>query len=404
MNSILIAFFKGLAASKEREAIRERSMRGKYEKAKCGKWGWGGVPPYGWDMVGKGKDAHLVINEQEAEVIRRIFDLFIGKDDKPMSLFAIAKLLTLEDVPTPGAKRKNAGKHWQYNHISRRILQSRRYLGEFRYRDVDLIFPELAIIDEDTWQAAQEQLKLHSIRPKRKTTGITYLLAGRFRCKCGSLISGSFSHVKTKKGINTHKYYRCSNKTNYGNFVCSQGNLRVGDIDGLLWEWIKKIIVKEGELERILRGMIERAEKELEPTKEELVAVEKLLKQTDGKIGKLMSAFGNEEDETISETLHREIKQIAELKKSLERQKVALETKIATARITPSMEGIIKAQACELRYRIKNGGKSESKLSVIEILNVQAQLVERSDGLYLDVTCGIGDDPKLISINGHSSA
>ena len=404
MNSILIAFFKGLAASKEREAIRERSMRGKYEKAQSGRWGWGGVPPYGWDKVGKGKDAYLVINEEEAAVIRRIFNLFIGKDGKPMSLFAIAKLLTLEGVPTPGSKRKNAGKHWQYNHIGRRILQSRRYLGEFRYRDVDLYFPELAIIDEETWQAAQDQLELHSIRPRRKTTGIVYLLAGRFRCKCGSLISGSFSHVKTKKGINTHKYYRCSNKTNYGNFVCSQRNLRVGDIDGLVWKWIKEEIMAEGELERILRRMIEQAEKDLEPTKEELEAVEKLLKQTDGKIGKLMSAFGNEEDETISEMLHREVKQIAELKKSLERQKAKLETKIATASITPSIEELIKDQAGELRYRIKNGGNGENRQDVIETLNLQAQLVEKKDGAYLDLTCGLGDEPKLIRINDHSPA
>ena len=404
MNSILIAFFKGLAASKEREAIRERSMRGKYEKAQSGRWGWGGVPPYGWDKVGKGKDAYLVINEEEAAVIRRIFNLFIGKDGKPMSLFAIAKLLTLEGVPTPGSKRKNAGKHWQYNHIGRRILQSRRYLGEFRYRDVDLYFPELAIIDEETWQAAQDQLELHSIRPRRKTTGIVYLLAGRFRCKCGSLISGSFSHVKTKKGINTHKYYRCSNKTNYGNISCSQQNLKVGDIDELVWKWIQEIIGKEGELEKTLRKMIEQAEKELEPTKEELIAAEKLLKQTDGKIGKLMSAFGDEDDETILESLHREIKQIAELKKSLERQKAGLETKIATARITPSVENQIKAQASELRHRIENGGTAENRQYVIEMLNVQAKLIEKSDGSYLGITCGLGDESKLIRINDHSPA
>ncbi|MCA9902135.1 MAG: hypothetical protein KC433_28340, partial [Anaerolineales bacterium] len=128
------------------------------------------------------------------------------------------------------------------------------------------------------------------------------------------------------------------------------------------------------------------------------------LKQTDGKIGKLMSAFGDEEDETISEMLHREVKQIAELKKSLERQKAKLETKIATARITPSIEGLIKEQARELRYRIKNRGNNENKQDVIETLNLQAHLVEKSAGVYLNLTCGLGDDPKLIRINDHSSA
>lgn len=54
---------------------------------------------------------------------------------------------------------------------------------------------------------------------------------------------------------------------------------------------------------------------------EELEAVEKPFKKTNKKIGRFMTAFGDGEGPTIAKALQREIKKIAELKLSLERQK-----------------------------------------------------------------------------------
>jgi ATPase subunit of ABC transporter with duplicated ATPase domains len=150
--------------------------------------------------------------------------------------------------------------------------------------------------------------------------------------------------------------------------------------------------------------MVEQAEKELEPTMEELEAVEKLLKKTNKKIDKFMTAFGDEEEPTIAKALEREIKKIAELKSSLERQKADLESKIATAKVTPSVRKKIIASADEVRKRLENGGTSENKVSVIEALNVRAQLVEENGKQKIKLTCGLGTRPKFISINDHSSA
>lgn len=56
----------------ERENIRTQTMAGREQKAKGGRWN-GGFAPYGYKLV----DGQLLIAEDEAEVIRIIFDRYI---------------------------------------------------------------------------------------------------------------------------------------------------------------------------------------------------------------------------------------------------------------------------------------------------------------------------------------
>lgn len=59
----------------ERENIRVQTMEGRIQKAREGKWN-GGFAPYGYKLV----DGYLKINEEEAEAIRIIFDLYANTD------------------------------------------------------------------------------------------------------------------------------------------------------------------------------------------------------------------------------------------------------------------------------------------------------------------------------------
>ena len=47
---------------------------------------------------GRGRDARLAIDEEDAIVVKRIFDLFVGNLGPPMSLYSIASLLTNEGI------------------------------------------------------------------------------------------------------------------------------------------------------------------------------------------------------------------------------------------------------------------------------------------------------------------
>ncbi len=74
----------------ERENILEQTMNGRREKARQGKWN-GGPAPYGYSL----KDDTLVIEEDEAEIVRTIFDKFVHTN---MGYTGIAKYLNLQGI------------------------------------------------------------------------------------------------------------------------------------------------------------------------------------------------------------------------------------------------------------------------------------------------------------------
>ena len=62
----------------------------------------------------------MVINQEEAKVVRRIFSLFL----QGMTAHGIAKLLTEDGIPTPGHKTK-----WSARTVSS-ILSNEKYKGD----------------------------------------------------------------------------------------------------------------------------------------------------------------------------------------------------------------------------------------------------------------------------------
>ena len=57
----------------ERENILEQTMNGRREKARQGKWN-GGPAPYGYTI----KDGILQIDEEEAKIVKTIFDMYVN--------------------------------------------------------------------------------------------------------------------------------------------------------------------------------------------------------------------------------------------------------------------------------------------------------------------------------------
>jgi site-specific DNA recombinase len=406
MESIMIAFFKGLAASKERESITERSIRGRMAKAKAGKWVGQGFPPYGFRKVGKGRDAELEIDEVDAAIVRQIYNWYIGRDGPPMSLYLIAQRLTAEGIKTPGNWRRDKSDYWSYSHIGRRILRRRAYLGEFEYKGVKLNFPELAIIDKATWDTAQVRLSEGKSRPRKRLPGNVHLVTGtRLTCTCGGTFTSISCKVNTKNGLNVHQYYRCKKRTQYANMgICNQMPLKVRDVDDAIWQWVVDTISSDERLDSIISEMAEQAAAEIQPAKNELETVEDMADKARNKIKRMMAAFGETDNPTIESALKSQVNEAAALLESLERQRAALKGKIASAEITPAMRAEIKATAQKVRDRLEGGGDDESRLAVIEALDVRAELFYKGNQKWLRVGYGVRGRPDEISIDGPSCA
>ncbi|MCO5191435.1 MAG: recombinase family protein, partial [Anaerolineae bacterium] len=241
LTSVMVAFFKGLAASQERAAIRERTMRGIKAKAQAGKWVGQGDPPYGYRKVGTSRDAYLEIHPERAAVVRRIFDLYIGAHGRPKSLKQIAILLTNEGVPTPGQIKK--GGHtgrggWYPSTISRSFISNAMYIGRFEAQGFVTEKPELAIIDDETWTAAQKRREVN-VRFAQRNRKRDYLLAGHIRCACGGALVGESKKRRTT-GYNV--YYRCP-KHRYDHIErCPVGYVRADRIEPVVWQWLKELL------------------------------------------------------------------------------------------------------------------------------------------------------------------
>jgi len=103
-------------SQEESRSISENVNWGIRKKMTDGKFSLGYSHFLGYD---KGADGSLVINEEEAKVIRRIYALYI----KGISPYGIAKVLTEEGIKTPSGKTR-----WSDSTVSS-ILRNEKYCG-----------------------------------------------------------------------------------------------------------------------------------------------------------------------------------------------------------------------------------------------------------------------------------
>ncbi len=68
----------------------------------------------------KGEDGNLVVNEEQAVTVRKIYRYFL----EGLTPYSVAKRLTEEGIPTPGGKEK-----WDKSTV-KRILQNEKYKGD----------------------------------------------------------------------------------------------------------------------------------------------------------------------------------------------------------------------------------------------------------------------------------
>ncbi len=219
--------------------------------AKSGKF-VGGKAPLGYDLVYSGAISNhgralkkLVVNKEQAEIIKQIFDYAINYG---YGAYKIAKVLNEEGV-TP------INDNWKACTISQ-ILQNPIYKGYIAYnrrqRSIcggnyektpmenwilsDEKIPELAIIPEATWDKVQElregrKGKIKKARDegngKYETTSTgTLALMGLIYCGCcGRRLTNAskYDYWTTKAGEKRKKIvgrYRCTNKAN-ATLACS---------------------------------------------------------------------------------------------------------------------------------------------------------------------------------------
>ena len=236
-------------SKKTRTAFMTKKLKGEFI---------GSQAPYGYvkDETNKNK---LVINEETAVIVRRIFRMFI----ETQSVMGIMKQLTSEMIPTPSASKNmkqtqkgNCKGFWNAA-IIYRMLSNPTYIGNLTQnrmkkvsykvnklnmlsKDQWITIPNTheAIVSEDDFNTVQSLLSKRNYIKSKKAVQRVHLLTGLVFC---ADCKRPMTFMTKGKGQNT-VYVICSTRKKYGNLSqCSPGRIREDYLQKYLIEKVQEI-------------------------------------------------------------------------------------------------------------------------------------------------------------------
>jgi site-specific DNA recombinase len=268
----------------EHARIVARLARGKRGKAESGKW-VGGTPPYGYRQMGIKREARMVINESEAEVVRSIFRWYTV--DR-VSMLEIVDRLNRADVPT------QRGARW-WKGLIKKLISNETYAGVAYYAGIRIDLPELAIVDRETFERAQKLRQLNRERAARNRRR-EYLLSNHIRCSCGETMAGT-----TMTDHYQRSYYRCS-QFQWSKMLrtCELGVPFASGfvVEHIVWAHICELIKNEELLQQSVSEM--QAAQQAETNQdEEIERYDRAIAAAVKKIDRLLREFGDDADEDV---------------------------------------------------------------------------------------------------------
>lgn len=305
---------------------------------KEGKW-VGGCTPLGYMPDPKDKN-HLVINEEEAKIVRRIFDLA----KKGESAYKIREKFNKEKVPTfsmlrnriPTDKTLNAScGMWSAKTISG-VLSNQLYTGDmvqnrrsrisYKIRKVVpnskenwIIVPNTheALVDKDTFNLVQKTIKSNTVR---NTNKVVRSLDGILFCKeCGHRIT-------IDKPRNGHTYIVCNYYRMHSKLkLCTSHGFNYDNLENNVIEYCKNVFEKQLDKEKLANNFNEnyKSFNSIDVIKGKIEKINLILKKNEEKLDnmyldKLESKISDEMYDRINQKISNEIKELKQEKQKYE--------------------------------------------------------------------------------------
>jgi site-specific DNA recombinase len=309
----LLLQFQGMIAEYERAQITERTRRGRRYRAKEGLVNVLSVAPYGYRYVKKTEQsqAYFVVEESQAQVVRKIFELYTKEG---WSIGALVRYLNQQKVRTRSGRgpwqdatlwgmlrnpayqgRAAYGK--TQNCPSQKITRPTRQNGGFARRAsskavdpsqwIEIVVP--ALVSAQEFALAQERLAQNQ-RLSLRNTREPSLLQGLLVCEqCGY----SLYRSSTRKGPQQLHYYRCGGADAYrhqSGRVCSCRPIRLDYLDDLVWRQLLELLrspeLIQAELERRRLESLNSS-----PTQQRKEQLERELSRSKQQMDKLLDAY-----------------------------------------------------------------------------------------------------------------
>ncbi|HDR7314293.1 recombinase family protein [Heyndrickxia sporothermodurans] len=285
----------------ERANIAENVKMGMLARAREGSWNGGQV--LGYDIVTvpsdnrKRKISKLVINEEEAQTVRKIFELYTqGNGYK-----SIANRLNKEGYRT----KKN--KEFSINGI-KTILCNPIYAGYIRYNvrrdwnekrrnniNPDPIIVKgrhTPIITETMWEKAKSIMKSRTGKPNRIHSG-DFPLTGILKCPvCGAgMVLGRTTNTNKDGTKRVLEYYVCGAWKNKGTAVCRSNGVRTEYAEKYVLEKLASLANNDVLVQRIVESINRKNKDGITPLQKEYEILKKSLTTMQSKKNKILGLY-----------------------------------------------------------------------------------------------------------------
>ena len=362
-------------AKKTHRGLEGLVLRGLHSGGRC--YGYSAVP------AGEGESKRYVINEQEARVVKRIFEM----SARGVSLKKIAKTLNREGIRPPRS-RSGRPNTWcptaVRGMLKRELYKGERIWNKSEFRKVPgtnkrrsrprhenqwkrIRQPELAIVSEALWDEVQTRLKSFADKCGRdRITGLLprsftndHLFSGLLKCsRCGGNMV-----ISTGGGTHRHPKYACSNRVNRG--TCTNDlYIRRDKLEEGLLHNLQTELMQPEVLEFAMDEFGRQLSSELKNVSAELAQMRQRKEKLEGEIHKFMAAIAeNGHSKAMLEEIAIRERELASL----------------TDRLLAATPDSIHARVEETRRFVKEGISN-----LRELLNENAPLAKAELHRHLD--------------------
>lgn len=290
---ILESVLEGMAEYYSAE-LAEKVIRGQTENAMKCKFNGGSVT-FGYYID---DEQHFQIDEETAPYIIQIYNAY----DSGMTMKEIA-----EDLNSKGVSNVRGGR-FRINIISK-ILSNRRYIGEYRFRDIVVPDGIPAIVDKDLFDRIQASLEKNKHASAKYKADDEYILTTKLYCgKCKSFMVGESG--TNHQGL-TYRYYKCIDaKRKRG---CDKKAVKKEYIEDAVLNVVVAALTNDDYINQLIDALLEYQESE----NTDLKLLQQQLSKINKKIDNMLNAI---EQGIITDSTKQRFQELESKKKDIEIQ------------------------------------------------------------------------------------
>ena len=204
----------------------------------------GSIVPLGYYVD---EEQRLQIDEEKAPFVREIFQRFAdGEMIKDIITDMNARGVGILVKMKKKSGKKSYVRPLGYNNV-RRILSNRKYIGEYKFKDIVVENGIPAIIDKALFDKVQERIVINTRAPATHKAKVEYLLSTRIYCGyCNEIMFGDSGTSKTGK---TYAYYKCSTQKKRHN--CKKKTISKDKIEDTVAKAVMEKVMNDNLMEEL---------------------------------------------------------------------------------------------------------------------------------------------------------